>query len=242
MSKENKVYQTIIYNGATPKFLRVNFSFLSKAIFILPLLATTIITGLSIYIFALDNKIKVMKSSQPAFIKNLQNKNQVLEQKYNAIELENFALKRKIAKGGTPNYVEFLSLVQKPLAMGDHRFKKLIELESPLIKTENNTIYFSFNIRNTSEAQESKIAGYASVIQIQGSTLTYYPQYKMDANALYLHYDKGERFTVSKFRPLIASFPKLSSSPVLYKVIIFDREGNLMLYKEFGPFNTDKNE
>ena len=124
-----------------------------------------------------------------------------------------------------------------PLGLQDVRNKELIIIKD--VKIESGAkIKINFNLENNSPGQE-KLSGYLSVIQYQGNMIQFYPTYELSQRNLRLEYTQGESFGFSRFRPTSAEFKKVSKLSTRYKIFIFSRTGDLMAFKQLGPYNIE---
>ena len=116
--------------------------------------------------------------------------------------------------------------------------QKLIDVDGTQSVIDSNKVVLKFNILN-SETQD-KVQGHIIVLMRDGNSLQIYPE----ANALnspYLtNYSRGETFTVSRFRPVEASFnrPPLKSKSLYFKIALFNRTGDILVLKDFGPIEN----
>jgi hypothetical protein len=95
-----------------------------------------------------------------------------------------------------------------------------------------------FDILNNLESGE-KLAGYITIVQISENRLQIYPQYEITIENNRLDYSRGESFTVSRFRPVVAPFGKPQGLNAWYKIYVFSRTGNLLSYKVAGPYQVN---
>lgn len=238
-SKYTEKLSIILYGPNKPKFLQLNKSLLNLTVAIVPLIILFILLAALGYSYF--NKMKLadfQKMENTSFvllkeeIRQLEKKNLILNQR-------NASLEKRVSFGGSTTHNELLALMTSPLSMKDLRSLKVLEIDSPYIKTENDSIQLYFNLKNSSTSEKS-LTGYVTVVQIQENILEFFPRYTINEKALFLNYNKGESFNIANFRPFSAVFKNHNKLPVRYKVLILNREGDLLHYSELGPYETGK--
>src|SRR5690606_36619076 len=114
------------------------------------------------------------------------------------------------------------------LGFEDYRDKKLARVENYNNQVLNNKVIFKFDLINN-HADEDRLSGYITVLQFHSYRVNFYPNLALNSESQLIQYNRGESFTVSRFRPVIAQFPVPSNSAnVWYKVYTFSREGSLL--------------
>ncbi len=228
----------IVYNTPKPpRYLKLNKKLIKSLVFIIPILIISSISISFLYSMYLKNKINSLKSKETEIIQQLQDDKEKLLSTVGSLQKTNTTLTKKLSQGSAQETsITSLGLFTTPLSIEDLREKELLRIESIDLKTEGNVIKFSFNLANNSE-QGEKLSGYITVVQFQGNILQFYPEYELGEKNLRLEYSKGESFSFSRFRPTISQFTKVKNTSVRYKIYIFSRTGNLIAYKQAGPFN-----
>ncbi len=229
----------IVYNTPKPpRYLKLNKRLIRSVILIIPILIIAFISVSFMYSMYLKNKVNQLKDKEPKLIAQLKSETESLQSTVATLQKANDTLTRKISKGtgGTTTSVTSLGLFTSPIGLVDLREKEMLKIEGIEHKTEGNKIKLSFNLSNNLP-DNAKIAGYLTVVQYQGNLIQYYPDYELGEKSLLLEYSKGESFGFSRFRPTIATFQKLRKTSAKYKIFIFSRNGDLISYKQIGPFN-----
>jgi hypothetical protein len=230
----------IIYNTPKPpKYIRVNKKLIKSLVIVFPIFVLLSITFSFLYSAYLKNTITDLKSKEPEVILNLKETNLSLEQKISFLEKANKELTQKLSMGAlAETSYSALNLFTTPLGMKDRRNEELVKFENINISSDKNKITLKFNLANNSPSGD-KLSGYISVIQYQDNLIQYYPNYELSPKSMRLEYSKGESFSFSRFRPTVVDIVKKSSSSAKYKVFIFSRTGDLLVYKQLGPFNVN---
>ena len=178
----------------------------------------------------MKRKLEAVKSKEPQVIYDLREKNGQLEAEIKKLQASNTTLTQKIATGtenlGTAS--SLLALIKTPLGFEDLRDKKMARVENFSHQASNNKVVFKFDLINNQNGN-NRLSGYITVVQFHSYGATFYPNLSLSSESQQIQYNKGESFTVSRFRPVIAEFPSpTNSANVWYKVYIFSREGNLL--------------
>ena len=229
----------IVYNSPkSPRYLKINKKLLSSLILV-PLLVISTITVSILYSMFLKNQVIELKSSEPKIIKDLKEKNKELSSQLDSTNKNNKILTQKLSLGSSSeSTISSFRLFTPPLGIVDLREKDLLKIDNILLKNENNIVELHFNLANNS-LNNDKLSGYITVVQFQKNSMYYYPAYELSEKNLRLEYSKGESFSFSRFRPTVARFPLINKSSVRYKIYIFSKTGDLIAYKQAGPFNID---
>lgn len=236
LSKEVTV---IVYDTPKPpKYYKLNKSFIKSLLIAIPLLTILSISLSLLYSIFLKNKISVITSSEPARILELKAVIKGQESSIKTLSKTNALITDKLSKGiGSETSVSALGLFTVPVGIQDLRSKELVKIEETTIAS-GEKIKLSFNLANNSPNSE-KLSGYLNVVQFQGNLIQYYPSTELGEKNLRLEYSKGESFGFTRFRPTTATFDKVSKKSAKYKIFIFSRTGDLLAYKQLGPFNID---
>ena len=191
----------------------------------------------------MKRKLENARSQEPEIILSLKKEKTLLAKKVVLLETTNETLTKKISQGKTgigvtANLTNIMALFTAPLGFEDKRAEKLAKLENMTNDSVGNKLLFKFDILNNI-VTGIKLAGYITIVQYHRNGLSFYPQYDLSADSPSLEFSKGESFTVSRFRPVIAEFPKPVGTNVWYKIFIFSRTGNLLAFRKAGPFQIN---
>ena len=231
IQKPTKDLTLIVYNTPKPpKYIQINKGMLKALLFTIPTLVIISVAFSLFTSFFMKRKLEAVKSKEPQMILDLRNHNQELTDDIEKLKKSNEELAKKIAKGaqavGTAS--SLLSMIKTPLGFEDFREKNLSRVENFSHQAMNNKIVFKFDLINNS-TNEARLSGYITVLQYHSYGVNFYPNLSLNSDSQFIQYNKGESFTVSRFRPVIAEFPvPANSANVWYKVYIFSREGNLL--------------
>ncbi|MAX66538.1 MAG: hypothetical protein CME66_06350 [Halobacteriovoraceae bacterium] len=236
----SKELTLIVYNTPKPpRYLRVKKRLIKTMITVIPLLVISSILLSFLYSMYLKNQLNQLKSREPLLINQLKSEKEELANSLSKLKKNNLILTQKLSKGSTAETSNSaLALFTTPLGLEDLRSKELIKIENLKLNTNGQRIKLNFDLANNSP-DNSKLSGFISVLQFQDNTIQYYPSYELSQKNLRMEYSQGESFSFSRFRPTTATFKKLIKSSAKYKIFIFSRTGNLLVYKQIGPYNIE---
>jgi hypothetical protein len=230
----------IIYNTPNPpKYVRINKGLLKSLVIVVPLFVILSITFSFLYSAFLKNKIALIKSKEPEIINSLTIQKKTLKEKIISLERSNKELTEKLAIGApAESSFSSLNLFTAPLGMKDLRDEELVKFENTEVTSDKSSVILKFNLANNSPSG-TKLSGFISVVQYQDNLIQYYPNYELGHKNMRMEFSEGESFSFSRFRPTIVKFDKKSSASSKYKIYIFSRSGDLLVYKQIGPFNVE---
>ena len=236
----SKEFTLIVYNGPkAPKYLKINKAILKTIFFIVPVLAIFSISTSFLYSMILKNQVNDLKSKEPKIISALKTETEDLKNQIKTLNENNKVLTSKLSLGSTKEPSNSsLALFTTPIGIKDLRDENLLEIKNFKIENTSNQTTFTFDLANNSPTNE-KLSGHISVIQYQGNLIQYYPNYELGVKNLRLDFSKGESFSFSRFRPTIIQFKKISKLSARYKIFIFSRTGDLIAFKQVGPYNIN---
>ncbi len=228
----------IVYNSpSAPRYLKLNKQLLKGLSIVIPLLTIIFLGVAFIYSMYLKNQIIALKSSEPKIIANLKSQVSELNGTIESLQKQTLSLTQKISKGtSSTDSNGVLNLFTIPIGIEDLRANELLKIENMKIAHTENQITLNFDLANNST---DKLSGYLFVTQFQENIVQFYPNSELNEKNLKLEYSQGEYFSFSRFRPTIATFSKVSKRSARYKIYIFSRTGNLLAYKQVGPYNID---
>ena len=234
----SKELTLIIYNGPkSPKYIKVNKSIIKYLFVIVPVLIIGSISLSFLYSMVLKNQVNDLRSKEPEVILDLQQKNNKLSKQLSNLTKNNKLLVSKLSLGSSKETsISSLGLFTVPVGLKDLRENELLEIKNLAVENTSDSTTLKFDLGNNST---EKLSGYISVIQYQGSLIQFYPQYELGVKNLRLDFSKGESFSFSRFRPTIINFKTLSKISARYKIFIFSRTGDLIAYKQVGPYNIN---
>ena len=234
IQSQSKEVTLIVYDTPKPpRYFKLNKGLIKTLVILIPLMVVTSITLSFMYSIFLKTRISELRSSEPRRITELKKERALLTQQLTEVKKTNAAITDKLSRGSSnETSVSALGLFTVPLGIQD-----LIKIEDIKVKTDSK-IKLEFNLANNTSPNE-KLSGYISVIQYQGRIIQFYPSYELSAKNLRLEYNSGESFGFTRFRPTVASFDKVSGTSAKYKIYIFSRTGDLLAYKQLGPFNIE---
>lgn len=130
----------------------------------------------------------------------------------------------------------WLGPIKRPYALQDLTAKNLLRLEDIALESDAKQQILRFNLVNAGP-ESQKVTGHIFVLHLQTKGLGLYPAPKLDDITQGIRFNEGESFSVSRLRPVEAPFASTSSPRFL--VLIFSREGDLLVRQELtGPFKN----
>lgn len=239
IQKPTDDFTLIVYNSPKPpRFIKINKKLINSLVFSIPvLLVLSLFFSLSSSVY-MKTKLENVKSKEPKIISSLKTQRDNLEKEVRLLEKNVKELTVKISQGSSSLPTATLDLFATPLGFTDETDLKKVKMENISTNIKENQIEVRFDLLNNLENGE-KLAGYITIVQFSENMVQIYPKYELTIENNRLIYSKGESFTVSRFRPVIAPFKKPSGLNAWYKIFIFSRTGNLMAYKEAGPYQVN---
>lgn len=236
----SKILTFIVYNGPkAPKYFKINKSFIKALVLIIPCLTISFISLSFLYSMVLKNQVNELRSKEPKMITGLKAEKDRLALEIKALRKDNKLLTNKLSIGPSKeSSLAPLGLFKTPIGLIDLRDKNLLEIKNIKISNTDKETTFSFDLANNFPNSE-KLSGYLTVVQFQGNLLQFYPVYELGVKNLRLDFAKGESFSFSRFRPTITTFKKISKISARYKIYIFNRTGDLLAYRQVGPYNIN---
>lgn len=136
-----------------------------------------------------------------------------------------------------------LPLFNPTLGFKDLSGENYLNIENIIIKTDGKKTFFDFNIVNSKE-NANKISGYIFILMQFNASLFFYPEKNLIFDDAVSNFNMGETFTISRFRQVKGIFKALpkSSDDTKFKILIFNRTGDLIHKQSIGPVKVKKNE
>lgn len=222
----------ILYeNQSAPKYFEISKRYLQALIFGLPLISlTSVILFVSVLLYFKNFK-KREEMKEPKIIERLKSENQTLKKQKENYILQTKNLQTKLlTKESYP--LGSLTLFKQIPGQIDQTDQTELIIENPTLrKREEKKLTLRFNLANLTKNRE-KISGYIFVLLKEKGILQYYPANSIPEEKMKIHFNKGEYFATSRFRPVEASFIQTNlSTNLLFKIIIFSNTGDLILKK-----------
>lgn len=144
-------------------------------------------------------------------------------------------LQAKLAATGATETDVWLGPVKKPYALQDLTAKKLLKLGNISLEDGAGKRVLRFQLINTGSEAE-RVTGHVFVFQLDSRGLAPYPAMTQQEWLEGIRFNKGESFSVARLRPVEAPFPP-ADAEARFLVLIFNREGDLLLRQDLGgPF------
>jgi hypothetical protein len=231
----------ILYEGQkAPRYFEFSKSFFRFLLFSIPTISIIclLLVGAGAIYF---KQIRIMaERKEPAIIKKLNLKNELLIQREQELLKLNQALEKKLTlpvEGGTG--LATLQTFNSTPGQADRTQQPVFNIEKLEASTEGENLRLNFNVVNITKDSE-KLAGYIFVIMKSKDSLVYYPQGSFDTDRMKINFNRGESFATRRFRSTTIRFPMPKSSDnLLFKIIIFSRTGDL-IHKVIIPYTLRK--
>lgn len=231
----------VIYDAPLPpRYFRFSKKFIRSLVVIAPLLLGLLLAGL--FLWGLGWRAYVSpRPSMPQVLTERDSKVLALESEIAALKQSNEGLTQKLsatapAQGAGEG--PYLLAVKRPYGMQDLTKEKRVSVDQFALEQGPNNVSFKFQI--LSSVPENKIVGHIVVFMVSASGLMSYPAQTNSVLAEGIKYSDGEPFSVSRLRPTNAEFlHRLSGEDVKFVIIIFSREGDLLLIQESPSYKVE---
>jgi hypothetical protein len=239
----SKEVTLIIYDTPKPpKYIKINKVLMKSLIFFIPLIVIISIGFSMLTSVYMKQKLETARSQEPEIILGLRAQTKKLTSEVEALKITKEELITKISSGGATNSNDdiqsLVNLFSVPIGFEDKRNSIQAKLENMSNENFTEKVLFKFDILNN-KIDKSKLAGYISIVQYHKDGVSFYPSYNLSPENPNLIFSKGESFVVSRFRPVVAEFPKPKGSVAWYKIFIFSHTGNLLAFKKTQTFSLD---
>lgn len=204
---------------------------------VIPLIVLSSVLSV-LFIFAYIKNLSTRKTlNGPSFatLQLLQEENGRLVATQKELKELNNTLMGKIQ--GTADTTNLMPLFRPTMGYEDLTGESPLALRNLKTQVMEKSLSLTFDIVNI-HPEQNKVSGFVFAMMKDSDQLTFFPSLKMDLKEAYLtSFDQGESFTVTRFRPVEASFPKPSKSPnqISFKIFIFSKTGDLLFQKSIGP-------
>lgn len=239
--KSSKTLTFVIYEDQRPakcfevKKGQVKFLFLLIP-FIVILSVMTVL-----FVFAYIKNLKVQSEKEPPpIIEQLKNEKNILLKNQQELQDLNKSLLSKIESSGeSSETTSILPFFRPILGQEDLTGQSPLAIKNLSTQVISNSLKFTFDLVNIQPEQtKSPITGYVFVLMKDQNLLTIFPPLPFDLKEAFLtKFDLGEKFTVTRFRPVVANFarPSHPPHPIFFKIFIFSKTGDLLFQKAIGP-------
>lgn len=237
---QSKELTFIVYNSPNPpRYIKIKKGLIRSLLFVLPTFIIFFLSASFVYSLILKNRVSELKSLELNIMKKMEELKIGYESEINTLKSSNAELTEKLSRGSSTQTVTTpLELFISPLGLKDLRAQELITIENPIVEVKGDRIHLKFNLSNNTQ-NNTKLTGYMTVVQYQGNTLQFFPSQELNEKNLKIEFAKGEYYSFSRLRISEANFEKTNSVSSRYKIYLFSKTGDLVLYKQIGPFNVE---
>jgi hypothetical protein len=234
-TKDPKKLAFILYEDhSAPSYFEISknlFRFLFIGLPFVAFLAILITVGGALYFKQIK---RMVEKEEPKIITELKTQRLELLQKQKQLENDQKRLEEKLATGtagtsGADNLAS-LALFKHSPNRQDLSQAPEVSLDEFSTKVSNDKLLVEFKITNLTEEQK-KVAGFLFVVMHEGSRVSVWPANSFVDQEMSVVFNKGELFATTRFRPVLASFDKPKENELLFKVLIFNRLGDLIFKK-----------
>ena len=222
----------ILYENETaPKYFEISKRYLQALIFGLPLVSLISIAVVISVLLYFKNLQTNVQNREPKIIESLRVENQKLKKQKEKYINQNKNLQTKLLTNDTFS-LNSLALFKQISGQMDQTDQTELVVENPtLVKKGEQKVALNFNLANLTKNKE-KISGYIFVLLKEQGILRYYPSNSIPEDKMQIHFNKGEYFATSRFRPVEASFfHGKATEKLTFKIIVFSNTGDLILKK-----------
>jgi hypothetical protein len=230
IEKKSDSIQIILSDHPEPvRLLVFSKKKIRRFLFTFPLFAITLIMILSITLwwkgFTLPAGINL-----PQVPSTEETKIAELESYIKSLEASQVSLQTKLTQVNAPETELWLGPVKKPYALQNLTASSPLKIENVSLEDKAGKRVIKFQLTNT-ETQSDRVTGHIFVFQVDSRGVASYPAMTKQEWLDGIRFNKGESFAVSRLRPVEASFPP-ADSDAKFLVIIFNREGDLLIREE----------
>lgn len=233
-TKDPKKLAFILYEDhSAPSYFEISknlFRFLFIGLPFVAFVAILITAGGALYFKQIK---RMVEKEEPKIISELKAERLTLLEKQKQLELGQKKLEQKLAKGDAGNVSQglpSLALFKHSPNRQDLSQAPEVSLDEFSTKINNDKILVEFKITNLTEEQK-KVAGFLFVVMQEGTRISVWPTNSFVEQEMSVVFNKGELFATTRFRPVLASFDKPKENELLFKVLIFNRLGDLIFKK-----------
>jgi hypothetical protein len=197
----------------------------------------TILTMFSILVligtfFYTKNVEKHVRSKEPEIIRALRTENSLLKERTSELSVLNKELTQKLSSETPKTPLGALNFISPVSGQKDLTSPARINIQDIKVESIEEKVFVRFNIVNITP-NNTKLSGYIHLFVTDGNTMRRYPSVVEDVDTFNLSYNSGESFATSRFRPVEAVFKKLDKKSTVFKIVIFNRLGDLIHQQQF---------
>lgn len=233
--KPSKNITLVVYQDQKPaKCFELSKRQLKLFVVSVPIVVTLsllITASLGIYFKTLTLQIK---SKEPEVIKSLKENSLALEESVSNLRSENQELLSKLKSGISKTGIE-LSFFNPVPGAQDLRKSQLILTENLKTSFSQGQVKINFNLVNNRD-DGKKASGYVFVLQKSQGSIRIHPETAFSLEGGITSFHLGESFTMSRFRPVVATFPSNKEDKnIELLVFVFSRTGDLFYSESLKP-------
>ncbi len=264
MIQENQNDLTlIVYDSPSPpRCFRINKKVFKLVLILLSVLLITMVMAtlsLGTYTKVLQNKVQGVLPG-PEIVEELREQVAKLSAQNEELKNENSELKTKFikteevttpvvplivekntiapSKPQIPRPEDLIKFFKMPPGFKNLTSEGYATTQRPSYRVKTDKVIFRFNLANGKQVK--RLQGYIFVAQFTENSIKFYPALDMANNNFNAQFNLGESFTVSRFRPTIATFDKPETEKqVTYKILVFSRTGDLLIEETHGPYTLE---
>ncbi|OIQ17046.1 MAG: hypothetical protein BM556_12585 [Bacteriovorax sp. MedPE-SWde] len=197
----------------------------------------TILTMFSVLVlvgtyFYTKNVEKHVRSKEPEMIKLLRTENALVKERSSELTILNKRLTQKLSAEVPKTPLAALNFISPVSGQKDLTNPARINIQDIKVETVDKKLHVRFNIVNVTP-ENTKLSGYIHLFVTDGNSIQRYPSEVEEIDTFNLSYNSGESFATSRFRPVEAVFPTLPKKSNVFKIIIFNRLGDLIHQQQF---------
>ncbi|EQC46151.1 hypothetical protein [Bacteriovorax sp. Seq25_V] len=230
--KDDKISFIVYEENTIPYFKQVTpkvYKFFVYAPTILTFFAIAVVIASFFYTKNVEHFIR---SKEPEIIKSLRTENSLLAEKGQELTILNKQLTKKLAQGVSDTPLAGQFLISPVAGQQDLTSPAKVNIQDIKVEVNNDKVFFRFNIVNVTQ-DGSKLSGYIHIFTTDGNTYQKYPTAQEELDNFSLKYNEGESFATSRFRPVEAIFKKMDRSTLIFKIVIFNRIGDLIHQQQY---------
>ena len=231
-------FSFIVYDSANaPRYFEIKKSLFRFLFLGLPTATLLFLIGLFLAnIYFKKNRLATSPPSSPHpshLLKELKQENQNLKNDLEKLQKENLQYTSQTKpqiEFKMPHLLNSLQLF-KP-QRGQQNITESIEIKTQQtqVRTYRKNLKINFTIVNMKRAG-LKTEGHIFILMQAENQIHIWPKNVFHKEPLSINFNSGESFSTFRFRPVSALFPLPKTDKVFFKVLIFSKQGDLMLEK-----------
>ena len=235
-NKNKELSLTLKQGNNLPNYYKVKTLPFKFIVYLFPLICTIMMVSSMLACYHYYQSYSQVIAEKPTEIIKLNKDIADLNLKITDLENLNKNVVDKLSQGSNKSAEQKLLLFNQTPGFSNLISRKYATVENFNNNIKGNNITFTFDISNNKVGGE-KLAGYINVVQTTENEAQYFPDGLLDSKTQQIPFNRGERFTISRFRSVETSFKRPhKGNKAWYNIFIFARNGDLIYNSIQGPY------